>query len=74
MAQGHNAPEIKVDYIGGNEKKREAIVSIGQVSYQVKEKSNPTDNVQVLGISDSSVTFEIGPPINATKTIDFKPE
>ena len=67
-------PEIKVDYIGGDNVKKEAILSIGGTSYQVKEKSNPTDNIQVVSISDSSVTLHFSAPQELTKTIDYKPE
>jgi len=69
-----NLPQISVDFIGGDSVKKEAILSIGGVSYQVKEKSNPTDYIQVLSISDSSVTLHFAAPLNLTKTIDYKPE
>lgn len=69
-----NMPEIKVDYIGGNSIFKEAILSIGGVSYQVKEKSNPTGNIQITAISNSSVTVHISAPQDLTKTIDYKPE
>ena len=69
-----NFPEIKVEYIGGNEVKKEAIVSIAGTNYQVKAKSNPTDNIQVVSISDSSVTLHFSAPQDLTKTIDYKPE
>ena len=69
-----NLPEIKVDYIGGNGVKKEAILSIGGASYQVKEKSSPTANIQVVSISDSSVTLHFSAPEEMTKTIDYKPE
>ena len=69
-----NLPEIKVDYIGGNNVKKEAILSIGGISYQVKEKSNPTADIQVVSISDSSVTLHFSAPEELTKTIDYKPE
>jgi hypothetical protein len=67
-------PEIKVEYIGGDSVQKEAIVSIAGLSYQVKEKSSPTDNIQVLAISDSSVTLHFSSPQELTKTIDYKPE
>ena len=70
----NNLPEIKVDYIGGNGVKKEAILSIGGASYQVKEKSSPTANIQVVSISDSSVTLHFSAPEEMTKTIDYKPE
>ena len=70
----NNLPEIKVEYIGGNSVKKEAILSIGGTSYQVKEKSSPTDNIQVVSISDSSVTLHFSAPQELTKTIDYKPE
>jgi len=69
-----NMPEIKVDYIGGSSIKKEAILSIGNASYQVKEKSNPTGNIQVVSISDSGVTLHFSSPEELTKTIDYKPE
>jgi hypothetical protein len=69
----NNLPEIKVDYIGGNSAKKEAILSIGGASYQVKEKSSPTDSIQVVSISDSSVTLHISAPQDLTKIIDYKP-
>ncbi len=70
----NNLPEIKVDYIGGDSVKKEAILSIGGTTYQVKEKSNPTDNIQVVSISDTSVTLHFRAPQDLTKTIDYKPE
>jgi len=70
----NNLPEIIVDYIGGNSVKKEAILSIGGTTYQVKEKSNPTDNIQVVSISDTSVTLHFRAPQDLTKTIDYKPE
>ncbi len=69
-----NLPEIKVDYIGGSSVQKEAILSIGGTSYQVKPKSNPTADIQVVSISDSSVTLHFGAPQDLTKTIDYKPE
>jgi len=69
-----NIPEIKVDYIGGNNKSKEAILSIGNVRYQVKEKSNPVDNIQVVSISDTGVTLHLNTPEELTKTIEYKPE
>ena len=70
----NNLPEVKVEYIGGDSVKKEAILSIGNTSYQVKEKSSPTDNIQILSISDTSVTIHFSSPQNLTKTIEFKPE
>lgn len=67
-------PEVKVDFIGGDSAKKEAILSIGGNDYQVKEKSNPTDNIQVVSITDSSVTLHFSSPQNITKTIDYIPE
>jgi len=69
-----NLPEIKIDYIGGNSIKKEAILSIGGASYQVKEKSIPLANIQVVSISNSSVTLHFSAPEELTKTIDYKPE
>ena len=69
-----NLPEIIVDYIGGDSVKKEAIISIGGTTYQVKDKSNPTENVQVVSISDTGITVHFNAPINLTKTIDYKPE
>ena len=69
-----NLPEIKLDYIGGNNVKKEAILSIGGISYQVKEKSSPAADIQVVSISDSSVTLHFSAPEELTKTIDYKPE
>ncbi len=70
----NNLPEIKVDYIGGDSVKKEAILSIGGASYQVKEKSMPLANIQVVSISDSNVTLHFSAPQDLTKTIDYKPE
>jgi hypothetical protein len=70
----NNSLEIKVDYIGGDSVKKDAILSIGGISYQVKVKSNPIANVQVVSISDSSVTLHFSAPQALTKTIDYKPE
>ena len=69
-----NLPEIKVDYIGGSSLRKEAILSIGGTSYQVKERSNPTADIQVVSISDSSVTLHFSAPEELTKIIDYKPE
>lgn len=70
----NNLPEIKIDYIGGDIRKKEAILSITGINYQVKEKSNPISNIQVLTITDSSVTVHFGAPQDLTKTFDYKPE
>jgi hypothetical protein len=70
----NNLPEIKVDYIGGDSVKKEAILSIGGASYQVKEKSYPLENIQVVSICDSSVTLHFSAPQDLTKTIEYKPE
>jgi len=67
-------PEIKVEYIGGNGAKKEAILSIAGVSFQVKEKSVPLDGVKVLSISDSSVTLHFSTPKELNKTIEYRPE
>jgi hypothetical protein len=67
-------PEIKIEYIGGGSATKEAILSIGTTIYQVKEKSSLTDNIQVVSISDSSVTVHFSAPQDLTKTIEFKPE
>jgi len=70
----NNLPEIKVEYIGGNSVKKEAILSIAGTTFQVKEKSIPTDNIQVVSISDTGVTLHFSAPQQLTKTIDYKPE
>lgn len=70
----NNLPEIIVNYIGGDNAKKEAILSIGGTSYQVKEKSNPIANIQVVSISDSSVTLHFSAPQDLIKTIEYKPE
>ena len=67
-------PAVRVDYIGGDSVKKEAILSIGGVRYQVKERSLPTDHMQVLSISDTGVTVHFSGPQELTKTIDYKPE
>jgi len=67
-------PEVKVEYIGGDSIKKEAIISIAGVNFQVKEKSSPTDSIQVLTISDSSVTLHFSAPQELTKTIEYRPE
>ncbi len=67
-------PEIKVEYIGGDSVKKEAILSIAGVNFQVKEKTSPTDSIQVMSISDSSVTLHFSAPQDLTKTIEYKPE
>jgi hypothetical protein len=69
-----NIPEVKVEYIGGDSVRKEAILSIAGTNFQVKERSNPTDNIQVVSISDSSVTIHFIAPVALTKTIDYKPE
>jgi len=69
-----NLPEIKVEYIGGDSVKKEAILSIAGANYQVKEKSSPTDTIRVVSISDSGVTLHFSGPPELTKTIDYKPE
>lgn len=70
----NNLPEVRVEYIGGDSMKKEAILSIAGTSFQVKEKSNPTDNIQVVSISDSSVTLHFSAPQELTKIINYKPE
>ena len=70
----NNLPEIRVDYIGGDSTRKEAIVDMAGTSYQVKDKSNMTDDVQVVSISDSSVTLHFNEPNNVTKTFDYKPD
>jgi len=70
----NNLPEIIVNYIGGDDIKKEAIISIGGTNYQIKDKSNPTDNIQVISISKSSVTLHFDSPQNLTKTYDYKPD
>ena len=67
-------PEIKVDYIGGDSQQKDAIISINGESYQIKEKFKPTDNIQVVAISDSGVTLHFDKPQDMTKTFDYKPE
>jgi hypothetical protein len=67
-------PEIRVAYIGGDSHQKEAIISVNRESFQVKEKFKPTDNIQVVAISDSSVTLHFDKPGDMTKTFDFKPE
>jgi hypothetical protein len=67
-------PEIKVEYIGGGSVKKEAILSIAGVNYQIKDKSSLLDNIQVISISDSSVTLHFNAPQELIKIIDFKPE
>jgi len=69
-----NLPEIDVEYIGGGPNQKEAILSIAGSTYQVKPKSNPIDSVQVVSITDSSVTLHFTAPQDLTKTFDFKPE
>ena len=54
--------------------KKKPFFQLAGTSYQVKEKSNPTDNIQVVSISDSNVTLHFTAPQNLTKTIDYKPE
>ena len=65
-------PDIKVEYIGGDSTRKEAILSIAGASYPVKEKTKPTDSIQVMSISDTSVTVHIMSPQDITKTIDYK--
>jgi len=73
--EGHKKfPEIKVEYIGGDKLKKEAILSIAGINYQVRERSFPTDNIQVVSISDTGVTVHFNAPQALTKTIDYKPE
>ncbi|MDE2026950.1 MAG: hypothetical protein KGJ11_00235 [Candidatus Omnitrophica bacterium] len=67
-------PEIRVNYIGGDSRQKEAIVSINGQTYQVKEKFKPTDNIQVVDITDSGVTLHFNTPQDMTKTFDYKPE
>ena len=67
-------PQIKVEYIGGDSLKKEAILAIGGTNYQVKERSTPTDQIQVVSITDSSVTLHFSAPKEMNKTIAFKPE
>jgi len=69
-----NIPDVIVEYIGGNDVKKEAILSIAGSNYKVKERSSPLDNIQVISISDSSVTLHFSAPQELTKTIDYKPE
>lgn len=67
-------PAINVEYIGGDEIQKEAVLSIAGSNFQVKEHSKPTDKIQVLSISDSSVTLHFDAPYALTKTFEFKPE
>jgi len=69
-----NLPEVKVDYIGGDSLKKEAIITISGSSYQVREKSSPQDNIKVMSISDTGVTLHFSAPQDLTKTIEYKPE
>ena len=70
----NNLPVVRVNYIGGDQTMKEAILTIDGVSYQVKEKSEPTDDIQILSISDSSVKLHFNSPQDLTKVIEFKPE
>jgi len=70
----NNFPEIRVAYIGGDSVKKEAIISIGGASFQVKEKSRPVASIQVMSISDSGVTLHFTAPEELTKTFDYKPD
>jgi len=67
-------PEVRVEYIGGDNINKEAILSIAGVNYQVKAQSTPTESIQVLSISDSGVTLHFSAPQELTRTIDYKPE
>ena len=69
-----NLPEVRIDYIGGDSSHKETIVDMAGTSYRVKDKSNLTDHVQVVSISETSVTLHFSEPVNLTKTFDFKPE
>jgi len=67
-------PDIKVEYIGGDSTRKEAILSIAGATYPVKEKSHPIDSIQVMSISDTSVTVHIMSPQDMTKTIEYRQE
>jgi len=67
-------PDIKIEFIGGDNVKKEAILSIAGTNYQVTEKSSLMDNIRVVSISDSSVTLHFSAPQELTKTFEFKPE
>jgi len=69
-----NLPEIKVNYIGGDNLKKEAIISIAGTDYQVKENSNPTADIQVMSISNLGVTLRFNTPEKLIKTFEYKPE
>ena len=70
----NNLPEIKVEFIGGDSIKKEAILSISGSDYKIKEKTSLMDNIKVMSISDSSVTLHFSSPQELTKTIEYKPE
>jgi len=67
-------PDIKVIYIGGTPESKEAILSINGNNYSVKEKNRPVKNVEVLSITDMSVTVHFMLPQELTTTIDYRPE
>jgi hypothetical protein len=67
-------PEIKVEYIGEGGDKKEAILSIAGVNYQVKEKDVPVDSIEVRSISDTGVILHFSVPQESIKTVYFKPE
>jgi hypothetical protein len=48
-------PEMKVLYIGGTDKSKEAILSINNTNYTVKEKMTPLKNVEIISITDKGV-------------------
>ena len=67
-------PEVKVIYIGGTSKDKQAILSINGNNYSVKENNKPVKNVEVLSISDASVTVHFNLPQDLRTTIEYKPE
>lgn len=67
-------PEVKVIYIGGSEKSKQAILAINGNNYSVKEKNKPVKNVEVVSINDTSVTLHFNLPQDLTTAIDYKPE
>jgi len=67
-------PDVRVIFIGGSTQDRQAILSINGNNYAVKEKNKPIRNMEVLAISDSSVTLHFSLPQDLKTTIEYKPE
>lgn len=67
-------PDVKVNYIGGTEESKTAILSINGNNYSVKEKNRPVKNMQVLSISDTAVTIHFDQPKDLQAIIEYKPE